>query len=68
MTAAKKQSLFAREILLRSCLESVKKLEPRYLMKNPVIFVTEVGALITTVELVLTFRTEPWGFNLQISL
>lgn len=68
MTAAKKQSLFAREILLRSCIESVKKLNPRYLMKNPVIFVTEVGALITTIELILSPLTEPWGFNLQISL
>ena len=68
MTAAKKQSLFAREILFRSCIESVKKLNPRYLMKNPVIFVTEVGALITTIELILGPRTEPWGFNLQISL
>jgi K+-transporting ATPase ATPase B chain len=68
MTAARKQPLFAREILLRSCLESVKKLNPRYLMKNPVIFVTEVGALITTIELILGPRTEQWGFNLQISL
>ncbi len=37
-------------------------------MKNPVIFVTEVGALITTIELILGPRTESWGFNLQISL
>jgi K+-transporting ATPase ATPase B chain len=68
MTAAKKQTFFNRQIILQSCIESLKKLNPRYLMKNPVIFVTEVGAVITTFELMLRSHGEPWIFNGQISL
>ncbi len=68
MTVARSQSLFVREIVLRSCIESLKKLNPVHLLKNPVIFVTEVGAFITTCELILRSRNEPWGFDLQISL
>jgi K+-transporting ATPase ATPase B chain len=68
MTVAKKHSLFAREIVFRSCIESLKKLNPRHLLKNPVIFVTEVGAVITTCELILRSGSGSWGFNLQISL
>ncbi len=37
-------------------------------MKNPVMFVTEVGALLTTVGLFLGSKNEPTGFALQISL
>jgi potassium-transporting ATPase ATP-binding subunit len=68
MSVAKSQSLFVREIVLQSCIESFKKLNPVYLMKNPVIFVTEVGAVITTFELL--FRPEGGHvlFNLQIAL
>ena len=48
---------------------SVKKLDPRYMVGNPVMFVTEVGALITTFEI---FRAsshgESVGFVVQIAL
>jgi K+-transporting ATPase ATPase B chain len=37
-------------------------------MKNPVIFVVEVGALITTVELLLPRHTTGAGFEIQITL
>jgi len=46
--AAKKHSLFDRAIIAPAVAESFKKLSPRSLMKNPVMFVTEVGAAITT--------------------
>jgi len=68
MAVAKRQSLFARDIVLSSCIESLKKLNPRSLMKNPVIFVTEVGALVTTAELALLPDRGAFAFNLQICI
>src|SRR5580692_8954126 len=42
-------SLFRRDIVLRALLDSFAKLDPRVQIRNPVMFVVEVGAAITTV-------------------
>ena len=42
-------ALFDRAIISRAAGDAVLKLNPRTLMRNPVIFVTEVVALLTTV-------------------
>jgi len=42
-------ALFDRAIILRATRDSFAKLNPRGLMHNPVIFVTEVVAMLTTV-------------------
>jgi K+-transporting ATPase ATPase B chain len=42
-------SLFQRDIVRRALLESFTKLDPRLQIRNPVMFVVEVGAAITTV-------------------
>ncbi len=42
-------SLFQREIVKRALIDSFKKLDPRVQIRNPVMFVVEIGALITTV-------------------
>src|SRR5476649_1126235 len=42
-------SLFRRDIVVRALLDSLKKLDPRVQIRNPVMFVVEIGALITTV-------------------
>src|SRR5579872_3077297 len=42
-------SLFRRDIVLRALFDSFKKLDPRVQIRNPVMFVVEIGALITTV-------------------
>ena len=42
-------SLFQREIVTRALIDSFKKLDPRVQIRNPVMFVVEIGALITTV-------------------
>jgi K+-transporting ATPase ATPase B chain len=52
----------------RAAADSVRKLNPVHLLKNPVIFVTEVGALLTTIGLVARSKGEPAGFALQIAL
>jgi len=62
--------LFDREILARAAKDSILKLNPVTLLKNPVIFVVEVGAAITTILLVHDAIKTPAmiGFELQIAL
>ena len=43
------RSLFSAEMLRPAVLDSVRKLDPRHMVRNPVMFVVEIGALITTV-------------------
>ena len=59
---SKKQSkkLLTPEILKQALLGSVKKLDPRYMSKNPVMFVVEIGFLIT---LLLTIVPGLFGEN-----
>jgi K+-transporting ATPase ATPase B chain len=42
-------SLFRPDIVKRALIDSVRKLDPRVQIRNPVMFVVEIGALITTV-------------------
>src|ERR1700679_691129 len=42
-------SLFRRDIVLRALLDSFAKLDPRVQIRNPVMFVVEIGAVITTI-------------------
>ncbi len=59
-----------RRIMVRALADSFAKLNPRTMVKNPVMFVVEVGAVLTTLELVRdTFdHTGMFGFGLQITL
>jgi K+-transporting ATPase ATPase B chain len=52
MATQKKLSLFDRAILRRALTDSIVKLNPRRMMKNPVMFLVEVGAVLTTVLLI----------------
>ena len=47
--------------------ESFKKLNPLTLARNPVIFVAEVGAAVSTI-LLITVRDSNFGFQFQITL
>jgi len=62
------RSLFDKAIVSRAALDAVKKLNPSHLLKNPVIFVTEVGALLTAAGLMMRSKGEPAGFALQVTL
>jgi K+-transporting ATPase ATPase B chain len=42
-------SLFRRDIVVHALLDSLKKLDPRVQIRNPVMFVVEIGAVITTI-------------------
>ena len=45
----KKRATFRRELYQRAVLDSFVKLDPRRMLRNPVMFVVEVGSLLTTV-------------------
>ena len=62
--------LFDPEIVGRAISASFGKLNPITLMKNPVMFVVEIGALLTTIFLVRDVITGAAGigFSLQIAL
>jgi K+-transporting ATPase ATPase B chain len=62
--------LFDSEILKRAIRESFVKLNPRLVAKNPVMFVVEVGAALTTVFVIKDALTSVGGllFGIQIAL
>jgi K+-transporting ATPase ATPase B chain len=62
MTESKARSLLDPEILRPALIESVRKLDPRVQVRNPVMFVVEIGAVITTVAwLIQVFGGESLG-------
>ncbi len=66
MAEKKNKSLWDAKIIRRALGDAVVKLDPRTMMKNPVMFVVEVGAVVTTI---LLFRgKQSFSFNLQITL
>ena len=64
--SAKSVSLFDREIMLTAITDAFKKLDPRQQLKNPVMLVTLVGAILSFQQL-FTSR-DPFGYVLQVAL
>src|SRR5271155_4737245 len=64
--STKAHSLFDPVIVMPALGDSFKKLNPAVMVKNPVMFVTMVGAAVTTAEIFVS--PEPKAFTLQISL
>ncbi|HTV91197.1 MAG TPA: potassium-transporting ATPase subunit KdpB [Verrucomicrobiae bacterium] len=65
----KGRSLFDREILGRAVVDSFKKLDPRWQVRNPVMFICEVGALVTLLFFVRDLLSHgPAGFDFAISI
>ena len=64
--AKKKKAVWEWKIVRRALWDSVLKLNPRKMMGNPVMFVVEVGSVITT--LLLLRGGGAFKFNLQITL
>ena len=65
--STKSASIFDAQILLPALGDTFRKLDPRLMVKNPVMFVTLVGAAISTVEIFRSPRDEV-GFVLQIAI
>jgi K+-transporting ATPase ATPase B chain len=71
--STRKQSLLDPAILRSAALESLRKLDPRLVARNPVMFVVEVGSLLTTLlwlrdRVVHPAGAAPGGFTLGVSL
>lgn len=65
-----RKSLFDPQIVRRASTDALVKLAPQTMMKNPVMFVVEVGSILTTI-LLFTDRLQHRGhfsFDLQITL
>jgi K+-transporting ATPase ATPase B chain len=64
-TQQKKHSTFRRELYQRAIVDSFIKLNPRSMVRNPVMFVVEVGSVLTTVlwiQALLGTGEAPTGF------
>jgi K+-transporting ATPase ATPase B chain len=64
--STKSISLFDRDIMQKAVFDSFAKLNPRLQLKNPVMFVTLVGALLTFQQLFTS--KEPFSYVLQVAL
>ncbi|MBV8147725.1 MAG: potassium-transporting ATPase subunit KdpB, partial [Candidatus Eremiobacteraeota bacterium] len=64
------KSLFDRAIVSRAVWDSFLKLEPRWQARNPVMFVVEVGALVTSIFFVrdVVRHTGGAGFDFAIAV
>ena len=61
LTAARRSSVFSREIVVAAIRDSFPKLDPRKQFKNPVMFIVELGSVITTAILVLDLVRGHYG-------
>jgi K+-transporting ATPase ATPase B chain len=65
-------TIFSREIVFSAIGDSFLKLDPRTLFRNPVIFIVELGSVITTViffrDLFSSGESEPLWFTGTVSL
>ncbi len=67
---ATRRSLFDSKIVRRAAFDALSKLHPRVMMRNPVMFVVEIGSALTSALLIsdLLGHTGHFSFNLQITL
>jgi len=66
----RKKSITDTAILKTAIVDSFRKLHPRLMIKNPVMFVVEVGAVLTSIQLVRDYlhHAGEFAFGLQITL
>jgi len=70
-TQLKKHTVYSREIYRRALWTSFTKLDPRWMVRNPVMFVVEVGSVLTTalwIQALLGVGEAPTGFIGAIAL
>jgi potassium-transporting ATPase ATP-binding subunit len=70
MADKKGKAIWDMKIVRRAILDSFLKLNPRTMMGNPVMFVVEVGSVLTSALLIRDVMQHQgeFGFNLQITL
>src|SRR6516225_7619504 len=70
-TQVQARALFDPPIVRRAIVDSFTKLDPRHQVKNPVMFVVEVGSILTTLlffQALVGYGEAPAGFILAVSL
>src|SRR5206468_4926588 len=68
MVNTRKRSLWDTKIVRRVLVDALVKLSPRTMMKNPVMFVVEIGSVITTIYLIRDFLTHPGALRLDLQI
>jgi K+-transporting ATPase ATPase B chain len=70
MANTRKRSLWDTKIVRRALVDAITKLNPRTMMKNPVMFVVEIGSIITSIYLLRDVLAHHGSlrFDLQITL
>src|ERR1700686_4535276 len=71
VSSRKSHSLFDPKIAVPALIASFKKLDPRHQVRNPVMFVVEVGSVLTTglwIQALGGHGEAPAGFILAVSL
>ncbi len=69
-TTPRARTLADPKLMTVAIVDSIRKLDPRVQYKNPVMFVVEVGAVLTTIEWAydVLHHVSGTGFGLQITL
>jgi K+-transporting ATPase ATPase B chain len=62
------KSLFAPDVLRPTLIGSIVKLDPRVQVRNPVMFVVEIGAVITTIAAIVGGGGDPRWFSATIAI
>jgi K+-transporting ATPase ATPase B chain len=67
---AEQISIWNTQIIRQATVDSIRKLDPRWMVRNPVMFVVEVGSVLTSILLIENYRYHhaAFAFNLQITL
>ena len=66
MTAPTPTSMFSTSLLVPAIGDAFRKLDPRQLIRNPVMFVTAVVATLLTILLILGDERISAGFQIQL--
>ena len=68
MANTRKRSLWDTKIVRRALVDALVKLSPRTMMKNPVMFVVEIGSVITTIYLMRDILTHQGALRFDLAL
>ncbi len=71
MSQKKQTAVWNRELVIPAAVSALRKLDPRLMVRNPVMFVVEVGSVLTTLTLVRSIFVgghAPIAFEVQIAL
>lgn len=65
----KSESLFDPQMIRRALGEAFRKLNPRLMLRNPVMFVVEVGTIVTALSAIRNIATgESFGYEIAVSV